>query len=133
MSPEELQKKFGHLLHKREVPTLSPEQKKILVQQFRALPKERQAAIKQLLFHSCSFCEKELGLPNVGVSHGICNRHKEDMFKQMGRPIPQLSSTNPNQDLKTFSPEELKIAAYLTVLQLEKDKRNRKSKSTSTV
>lgn len=125
MSPAELEKKFGHLVKNREkVQTLTPEQIQVLIRSFKSLSPERQAAIKQLLHHSCGSCEKEMGLPNVGIGHGICDRHKSEMYKMMGKEMPKSQNTNPTKDLKTFSEDELKIAAYFTSLLLKKQKKD---------
>jgi len=55
------------------------------------------------------------------MSHGICNRHKEDMYKQMGKTAP-ASPDNKTIDLKTLSPEEIKIAGNVFAILREKDK-----------
>lgn len=133
MSAAELEKKFGQLVKNREkVQELSPEQLQILIRSFKALPTDRQAAIKHLLHHSCGTCEKEMGLPNVGIGHGICDRHKAEMYKMMGKEMPKSQNTNPTKDLKDFSPDELKIAAYFSSLMLKKQKQGW-NKSSSTV
>lgn len=78
-----------------------------------------------MLHHSCGYCEREFGLPNIGAGHGICERHKEEMLKQAG--LGQRYKENPNNatiDLRTVDPEDLKIAAYFTVLMQKKMKKN---------
>ena len=107
---------------------LSPEERKATLQHFQALPKERQDILRNLTQNSCGNCEAEFNLPNVGKSHGICNRHKNDMrielhaaAQKMGKNLPPFvpQPDNPDNkciDLKKLSPEEIKIAVNLYAL-----------------
>lgn len=109
-------------LPKNRYSAATPEQIQEFIRQFRALPSNRQAAIKQLLNRSCPYCEREFGTGNVGANHSLCARHRQEIYAQMGKPAP--ASTNAlAQDLKDFSPEELKIAAYFTALIYAKDRK----------
>lgn len=89
----------------------SPEEKQEAIQQFQALPRDRKKLLARLLKHPCSYCEKEYKVPNVGRSHGICRRHKEEMYKQLGKTMPPYKGNT--VDLAELFPEELQLAVRL--------------------
>ena len=101
---------------------LSPEEQKQVILQFKELPYQRKKVIQQLIQHPCSYCEKEFNIPNVGWSHGICNRHKIEAYKEMGLTVGP-SPNNHTVDLKDLSPEEIKLAVKLFSIVYNKKKR----------
>lgn len=108
---------------KPQVPVLSPEEKQATVAAYRALPQDRKDLFKRLIQHPCAYCEKEFNVPNVGLSHGICERHKKEQYAQMG--MMDKYKPNPNNqtvDLKELSPEELKLAVNLFAIVRAKEK-----------
>lgn len=121
MSPEDLEKKFGHLPKEKASTTVPTEKIKRAAEMFKRLPPDRQSLVRMLLKRSCSACEKELGVGNVGVSHGLCPRHAAEEFKALGKPVPNVRNETP--DLKKMSPDILMIAKYLTILVLKRDKK----------
>lgn len=123
MTPEEWAAKEDELKKLPQVPILSPEQKVETVHQYKSLPKDRQVLLKRLLQNPCSYCEKEFNVPNVGKSHGVCERHKEEMYKAMGMVAPK-NPKNKAVDLKELSPEELKLAVNLFGIVRAKEKSN---------
>lgn len=127
MSPEELEKKFGHLPKEKASAPVSTDKIKLAAQKFKQLPPDRQDDIKRLLQKSCSSCEKEIGIGNVGVSHGLCPRHAEEYFRELGKPVPDVENNTP--DLKKFPMEDLMIAKYLTTLVLKRDKKHSAARS----
>lgn len=130
MSPEELEKKFGHLPKEKAAAPVPTDKIRLAARKFKALPPDRQSAIKMLLQRSCSSCEKEFGIGNVGVSHGLCQRHAEMYFRELGKPVPNVKNETP--DLKNYSMEELMIAKYLTVLVLKRDKKQSAARQSDT-
>lgn len=124
MDPAELEKKFGHLKKDASTPELTPEQQKLVIRAYKNLSPDKRKTVDQIVRHSCGDCERELGMKNVGVGHGICERHKAMMYKQMGRPAPTPNPNNATLDLKTVDPELLKISAYITSLMLRKQRRD---------
>ena len=96
---------------KPAMPTLSPEQQKAALMQFKQLPPDRKKLLQHLFKHPCANCEGEFKVPNVGWSHGICTRHLNQMRAEMGLPPKNVESQS--VDLKTLTPEELKLAVSL--------------------
>jgi hypothetical protein len=67
----------------------------------------------------CAYCEKEFKVPNVGWSHGICKRHRDEQYAMMKKTPPAY--TGKTVDLKELSPEEIKLAVNL--FQIVRSKR----------
>ena len=86
------------------------------------LPKDRKEIFKVLIKHACSYCEKQFKTSNVGLSHGICERHRIEVYKQLGKPAPPAKN-NKSVDLETLSAEEIKLAEAL--VKIIKERRNR--------
>lgn len=60
---------------------------------------------------------------NTGKSHGICQRHKAEIFKQMGKPAPPASEGG-SFDLSQLSPQERSLLAHLnTVIKTRQQKK----------
>jgi len=86
--------------------------KRQVIDLYKSLSPQRKQLVKQLLQHPCSWCEKEFNIPNVGNSHGICERHKVEVYAGMGKS----TTPNPNNrvvDLKKLSPTEINLAVEL--------------------
>jgi hypothetical protein len=99
-----------------QVPSLDPEQKKVTISLFIKLPSDRKKLVKQLIRQSCSWCEKQFKIPNAGLSHGICNRHKEEVYKQMNKQNPPSKNKYTAVDLETVSKEEIQLAINIVKL-----------------
>ena len=105
-------------------PTLSPEEEQQTIAAFKALSKDKKLLLARLMRRGCSNCEKEFKVPNVSWSHGTCERHRNEMYKMMGKtPPPSKAGSNGPIDLSTLSPEEQKLAVNLFAIV----KKHRKS------
>lgn len=109
-------------------PTLSPEEKTEAIKQYRSLPRDRQAVIQQLLKTPCAHCEQEFKVPNLGVSHGMCNRHYAAMRAENELPPAPANPKNKAVDLRNLSPEEIQLAVRLFALLRVKRNANRDAK-----
>ena len=118
---------------KAKTPTLTADDRKNAFTQYKALPRERQLMLKQLMKYSCGYCEKQFGLPNVGASHGICERHRQEQFRQIGKPAPASRQTAENKviDLALLSEPERKLAVTLFSIIRSKEKSNQPSTATA--
>lgn len=61
--------------------------------------------------HPCAYCEKEFKTSNVGWSHGICQRHRDEQYAMMKKTPPPYKGNT--VDLKTLTPDEIKLAQAL--------------------
>lgn len=130
MTPDEWKAKEDELKKRPVPPILSPEQKVETIQQYKALPKDRQALLKRLLQHPCSYCEAEFKVPNVGKSHGMCPRHLVTVRQEYGLEPPSEADLKNSKtvDLKELSPEELKLAVNLYGIVSEKERSKLKTR-----
>lgn len=103
------------LANKAKSPVVSPELRKASFDAYRKLPRDRQLLLKQLMKVSCVYCEKQFNVPNVGKSHGLCERHRQEQFKLLGQAAPPSRSTDENRpvDLSKLTDEERKLAVNL--------------------
>ncbi len=108
---------------KAKSPEVTTDLKKSAINAYRSLPREKQLILKQLMKSSCAYCEKQFGVPNIGESHGMCERHRQEQFKQMGKEAPPSRSTSQNKpvDLNTLSDEERKLGVQLFAILRQRD------------
>jgi hypothetical protein len=70
--------------------------------------------------HPCAYCEAEYKTPNLGRSHGICDRHKDEQWAAIGKKAPPSSTKSQTVDLRELSPEEIQLATKLFSIVKEK-------------
>lgn len=111
IDPERLAQLQKQLSARPKKPEMTPEIEKAVIQKYKSLPQDRKNIIKVAMQHPCPNCEVEFKLYTTGRSHGICKRHRDEMYKQMGStPGPHMNKT---VDLATLSPEERSLLVYL--------------------
>jgi len=122
------------LKSKPQSPNLSPDEKKATIAAYRQVSQDRKDLLKRLLQHPCSYCEGEFKVPNVGLSHGICPRHKDQVYREMGMEPKPSQYANKTVDLKELSPEEIKLAVNLfSILRAKRNAERSKADAAGSV
>ena len=108
---------------KEKSPEVTGDMKQASIKAYQQLPRERQLILKQLMKVSCAYCEKQFDVPNIGASHGMCERHRQEHFKQLGQTAPPSRSTAENKpvDLSTLSDKERKLGVSLFSILRQRD------------
>lgn len=111
------------LAAKAKTPEVTPELKRASIEAYRKLPRDRQLILKQLMKVSCAYCEKQFDVPNIGESHGMCERHRAEYFQKLGKTLPPSRSTEENKpvDLGTLSDEERQLGVKLFSILRQRD------------
>lgn len=102
--------------------TGKPEKSKLIFQAWKKLPDERKAILRQIMARPCAWCQDEFKLPAIGKSHGMCARHEEKTYKEMGLGVPTRQSSSYPTDLSTLSPQERSILKFLYSIVYRKRK-----------
>jgi len=105
------------------LPSLTPEQERATIDEYRRLSPSDKKVVQQLLKVTCAWCEVELQIHNVGASHGMCGRHYVEFVGGDPKTIQKGSAP----DLKEIDPKLLHLSERLW--KMISDRKNKKRSS----
>lgn len=100
------------------LPSLTPDQEKATIDEFKRLQPSDKKIVVALLKSSCAWCEVEFQVHNLSHNHGICDRH----FMEMMGTQPTKKSIA--LDLQKIDPKILHLTERLFATIRDKRKRS---------